>query len=183
MSALPVRTAPDSSAAPPDGSTAAVVTRNASFRDLLKLATYHREEKEKRRTLAMQVFIGLIAVDLLLARGATEVAPRVTDVDTFRWGMRALFVALFVIFALFMLRLERAIKVNADQCDPLERYLWGLAGGTVEGYPAEGLHKLKSKQPTFWESVLGTWMGACALLAAAVFALMGWVLVGILKPS
>src|ERR687887_649517 len=68
MSAIPASTAPDGSTAPPDGSSATVVTGTVSFEELLKLTTYHREATEKRRALAMQAFIGLIFVDLLLAR-------------------------------------------------------------------------------------------------------------------
>ena len=97
--------------------------------------------------------------------------------------MRALFVALFVDFALFVLRLERAVKENADQYKPLERFLWHLAGGTVQGCLPEEIHRLEAEQPGFWQAAWADWMGACALSAAAVFAVMGWVVVGILRPS
>lgn len=149
---------------------------NASAKISLALLDYHHKAMEARRAIGFKAFLSLIALDLLILKGATEIRTAVSDLEYLKILVIAGYWVLCSLYTVFIFQIERVNRYNRVKYSQLEKHIWGLTGLTPASPP-----KLPSTE-SLWKTVVRSWAGTWPVLTIILFSLGCTLVVAQLKP-
>lgn len=137
----------------------------AKTETLHALLTYHHDAMEARRSIGFKAFLSLIALDLILLKGAVDFRQSVNDLTSLKAVVVVGYWILCFLYFAFMYQIEKNNRFNRIKYVQLEKLMWSEVGLTPGGPPPS------SSTESIRRTLVLSWAGTWPVITIALFSL------------
>lgn len=124
----------------------------------LRLRDYHHKTMESRRAIGFKAFLSLVALELILLKGAFDFPCAVSEMRAY--GI-CVYIILCILFIFFMWQIEKCNAVDRRKYRALENSLWKNTRKEDE-----------DKEETRWEKVRNSWAATWTVLTVVILTVL-----------
>ena len=140
-----------------------------------KLLDYHHRAMETRREVQLRIFLGVVAMYLVLAKGTADSISKVSEPQLLQIWVQYFFGIVFILYTIFTLQVEGWNKADRQKYMRLQQMLWDSS------VDSDKPKKECCKEECWCTSIRFSWAGTWPVLTVLLLTIICCIFVGSLK--